>query len=149
MLKDFLPPKELKETDQTRSADVGRDERPPGKDFFSRLKDYLLIALLAVLIFTVVNNYTFARPGYSGYTFARPGYSGGCGGCSTASGAALSTEQLRQLGLKYYAANYGDTAVEAEVRDFGCHQEIYIIKDGQLILRLAYQGGELYEMPEV
>lgn len=139
MLKDFLPPKETAETGQTIPADVSRDERPPAKDLFSRFKDYLLIALLAVLIFTVVNNYTFARPGYSV----------GCGGCSTASGAALSTEQLRQLGLKYYAANYGDTAVEAEVRDFGCHQEIYIYKNGQLVKRLAYQSGQLYVIPEV
>jgi hypothetical protein len=105
---------------------------PPGKDSFSTLKDYVFIILLAVLVFNGVNNFILG------------------GGCAmTGRGAAVSAEQLQQMGLEYYAARYGYTAVEAEVRDFGCHQEIYILKDGQLVLRLAYRGCELYELPEV
>ena len=104
---------------------------------------YVIIVLLAILVFSGVNSYLSARSGSS----SGPG----CGGCVTAGSAdELSGERLRRLALEYYAANYSrDAAVEAAVRDFGCHQEIYILKDGQLVLRLAYQGGELYELPEV
>ncbi|MBT9171724.1 MAG: hypothetical protein DDT21_00092 [Syntrophomonadaceae bacterium] len=95
------------------------------RDFsrLSTLKDYVIIALLAVLVFNL-----FAHMG---------------------GGEAVSEEQLRRLGLEYYAARYGNAAVEAQVRNFGCHQEIFILKDGQLVLRLAYRRGELYELPEV
>lgn len=104
------------------------------RDFsrLSTLKDYVIIALLAVLVFNLFAHFS-------------PG--GGCG--MMGGGAAVSEEQLRRLGLEYYAARYGDAAVEAQVRNFGCHQEIFILKDGQLVLRLAYRRGELYELPEV
>lgn len=120
---------------------------PDGKDPLSRLKNYVIIALLAVLVFGGVNSYLSARSGSGSGSGSGPG----CGGCVTAGYAAASSEeQLRRLALEYYAANYGDdTAVEAEVRDFGCHQEIYIFKDGQLIKRFAYWRGELSELPEV
>lgn len=120
---------------------------PDGKNLLSTLKNYVIIALLAVLVFSGVNSYLSARSG-SG---SGSGFGAGCGGCVTAGyAAALSEEQLRRLALEYYAANYGgDTAVEADVRDFGCHQEIYLFKDGQLVKRFSYWRGELYEMPEV
>jgi len=119
-----------------------------------RLKKYVIVILLAglvlltVLMFNVINNNSIARTGAG--ASAGIGAGVGCGGCSTASqDSADFVERLRRLGLDFYAARYGDTAVQAQVRDFGCHQEIYILKDGQLVMRLAYQGGELYELPEV
>ncbi len=140
MPRDYHDRQEWEEQGGAAPAGETRAARPPGKDSLSTLKDYVIIILLAVLVFTGVNNYILARSGSGG----------GCGGCSTASrGAAVSLEQLRRLGLEYYAANYGDTAVEAQVRDFGCHQEIYILKNGQVVKRLAYRGGQLYELPEV
>jgi hypothetical protein len=108
----------------------------------TQFKNYLIIALLTVLVFVGANNYIFARSG--------SGLNVGCGGCNTRSRATISEEQLRRLALEYYAANYGDAAVEAVVRDFGCHQEIYLYnKNGQLVKRLAYQAGQLYVIPEV
>ncbi|MBS3948609.1 MAG: hypothetical protein KGZ57_10030 [Dethiobacter sp.] len=100
------------------------------RDFpkLSTFKDYIIVVLLAILVFAGVNNHIFARSDGS---------------------AALSAERLRQRGLEYYAASYGDAAVEAVVRDFGCHQEIHIYKEGQLVLRITYWGGELYALPEV
>jgi len=139
MPREFIPHKEEEQADQAGSAGTNHAGQPAGKDFLSQLKNYLVIALLSVLIFAVVNNYIFARSGLSV----------GCGGCGTSSRAAISEEQLRRLGLEYYAANYGNAAVEAVVRDFGCHQEIYLYKNGQLVKRLAYRDGQLYQLPEV
>lgn len=140
MPRDYHDHQEWEEQGGEPARPASCRREPPGKDSLSTLKDYVIIILLAVLVFTGVNNYILARSDGGG----------GCGGCGTTSqGAAVSPAQLRQMGLEYYAAKSGDTAVEAEVRDFGCHQEIYILKDGQLVLRLAYRGGELYELPEV
>jgi len=140
MPRDYLDHQEREEQGGAAPARETQGGRPSGKDPLSTLKDYVIVILLAVFVFNGVNNYILARSGSGS----------GCGGCGTASqGPAVSAEQLRRIGLEYYAAKYGDTAVEAEARDFGCHQEIYILKDGQLVLRLAYRGGELYELPEV
>lgn len=122
-------------------APPGRYMQPHRKDSLSTLKDYVIVALIAVITFMGINNYIFARTG--GY-----GYQGGGGGCCVGrSGtAALSAEDLQQIGLEYYAANYGDAEVEAVVQDFGCHQEIHIYKDGELIKRIGYADGQVYEL---
>jgi len=104
----------------------------------STIKDYVIVALLAGIIFIGFNNYIFARTGNIG------GGGGCCGGSS--GGAAVSQEEIRQIGLEYYVSNYGDAEVEAVVQDFGCHQEIHIYKDGQLIKRIGYAYGQVYEL---
>lgn len=129
---------EKKDTAEERITGDQKGKRP-GKGAFSAIKGYLIIILLAALVFIGANSY--ARSG---------GGIGGCGGCATDSGNAVySEEELRRLGLEYYAANYGDFDVEAVLRDFGCHQEIHIYKNGQLVKRIVYLDGKLYERPEV
>lgn len=109
------------------------------KSSLSTLKDYVIVALIAVVVFIGFNNYIFAR------TNGGFGLAGGC--CSSGGGAAaVSTDELRQIGLEYYVATYGDTEVEAVVQDFGCHQEIHIYKEGQLIQRIGYGNGQVYEI---
>jgi hypothetical protein len=106
----------------------------------SNLKDYIIVALIAIVVFIGFNNYIFARTNNGG-----GGSVGGC--CSSGGGAAaVSTDELRQIGLEYYVATYGDTEVEAVVQDFGCHQEIHIYKEGQLIQRIGYGNGQVYEI---
>lgn len=136
---NFSDDPKLENKDTTEERITGDQEgRRPGKGVFSTIKGYLIITLLAALVFIGANSY--ARSG---------GGAGGCGGCVINSGSALySEEDLRRLGLEYYAANYDDSDVEAVVRDFGCHQEIHIYKSGQLVKRIAYLDGQLYELPE-
>ncbi|MBS4021163.1 MAG: hypothetical protein KGZ79_01895 [Dethiobacter sp.] len=127
--------------DEIESNTVGR-ERHYKKDSLSTIKDYVIIALIAVIVFIGYNNYIFARTGGNG-AFG----GGGCGGCgSGGGGAAVSTEEMRLIGLQYYAGTYGDSDVEATVEDFGCHQEIYIFKDGVRVARIGYANGEVYEL---
>jgi hypothetical protein len=110
------------------------------KDSLATIKDYVIVALIVVVVFMGFNNYIFARTGSSGF-----GAFGG-GGCCGQGGPAVSTEELRLLGLQYYAVTYGDSDVEAVVEDFGCHQEIYIYKNGERVARIGYANGEVYEL---
>lgn len=114
------------------------------------MKDYFIVGLIAVIFVMGFNNYTAARVGRSSsYGYSTSGSAGGGGGgcCGGgAGGASLSTEQLSQQGLEFYVAKYNDTDVEAQVQDFGCHQEIHIYKNGQLVARISYRGGEFAEL---
>jgi hypothetical protein len=90
------------------------------------------------------------------------GYSGGCntsgGGCNSSAGAgsssccsgdgsgSLSVEQVRAGALNYYAQKYGDTEVVCEVKDYGCHMEATILKDGNAVKRLSISNGNISEI---
>ncbi len=108
------------------------------KDSLSTVKDYLIVALIAVIVFMGANNYIFARSGNGGLSAIG-------GGCCGGGGDAVSFEEMRLAGLQYYVEKYGDSDVEATVEDFGCHQEIYIYKDGAQVARIGYAYGEVYE----
>lgn len=139
MAHDILNEDEFEYYEEGRPVRRTGGSPPPRGNGF---KDYLIVALIAIIAVMGINNYIFARN--SSYS------AGGCGGCGSGgsgggASAALSTEELKQAGLAYYAQNYGDDQVEAVVQDFGCHQEIHIYKEGQLVKRLGYAGGQIYE----
>lgn len=78
---------------------------------------------------------------------------GGCSGCGRPGADAQVTGQqvtdlkaIEDLAAKYYSETYGDTDFKVQVQDFGCHQEAYIIKDGQPVKRLSISGGNVYEV---
>ena len=129
-------PKDIR--DETELGELAK-QKNGGTSF----KDYVLIALIALVAVMGINNYIDARAG-SG--------AGGCGGCGVASGAAatLSNEELERIGLEFYLESSGDTEianVQARVQDFGCHQEIYIYKDGRRVMRIGFASGQLFRMP--
>jgi hypothetical protein len=145
MPKDFINDDEVdveEYGDVKQRNPVSRTSHTAKKDSLTTLKDYVIVGLISVVIFMGFNNYIFARTNSGG--FGAAGGGGGCGGCG--GGAAVSSEDLRQVGLEYYVANYNDTEVEAKVEDFGCHQEVHIYKDGQLIKKLGYGNGQAYEI---
>ena len=91
---------------------------------------------------------------YGGCRGAGPG-SGGCGGCGRATGPGQQGAQgdrssglkaSEDLAYKYYSETYGEKDFTVEVQDFGCHQEAYIIKDGQPVKKLSISGGNVYEV---
>ena len=78
--------------------------------------------------------------------------SGGCqassssnGGSCCAVGGADSSVDVESAALAYYANTYGDSDVTVKVNDYGCHQEIEVIKDGNIVMTLGY-NGEFYEV---
>jgi hypothetical protein len=117
---------------------------PPGGGGTS-MKDYLVVALIAIIAVMGINNYIFART-------APPTGAAGGGGCCGGGGsgtAGLTTADLQQIGLDYYVQATGEENldnVEARVEDFGCHQEIHIYKDGQLVMKVGYASGQAYEL---
>lgn len=77
---------------------------------------------------------------------------GGCGGCGRATGPGQQGTQgsglkaAEDLAAKYYSQTYGDKDFTVKVQDFGCHQEAYILKNGQPVKRLSISGGNVYEI---
>jgi hypothetical protein len=75
--------------------------------------------------------------------------SGGPGGCCGRGrggpGAATDIKAIESLASRYYAETYGDKEFTVEVRDYGCHQEAYIIKNGNAVKRLSISEGNVYE----
>ena len=51
--------------------------------------------------------------------------------------------------LDYYYETTGDEVsdkITAEKKNFGCHTEIYVYKEGQIEMRLSYAFGRIYEL---
>lgn len=124
--------------DETEDELFGAKEKKGGGSF----KDYLLITLIALVAMMGINNYIDARAGAG---------AGGCGGCGVSSGAAstFTNEELERIGLEFYVESSGDTEtadVQVRVQDFGCHQEIYIYKDGRRVMRIGHASGQLFQM---
>lgn len=74
-----------------------------------------------------------------------PVSSGNTGGCCATGDAGSSLDAVENAALAYYADTYGDSDVSIKVNDYGCHQEIEVIKDGNVIMMLGYSNGEIYE----
>lgn len=118
-------------------------------------KILILLGLAIILVFALVNSQIFARSS----TLAGGWYGGGscCGGgrsgagvprgsCCGGGGGSYTREQLAQAGVDYYRANFGEEDVEAEVEDFGCHQEIVIYRDGEAVRRFSFVNGTIYDI---
>lgn len=75
---------------------------------------------------------------------------GKCGNCTRqgATGDAQPTDMkgLEKAVSEYYQNKYDGKDFNVEIKDFGCHQEAYIIKDGQPVKRFSISGGAIYEV---
>jgi len=83
------------------------------------------------------------------------GGSGGCGGecCGTGGGGGgtlgnagqagdSKLKQIEKAAIDWYAQQTGDRDVTAEVKDFGCHHEIDIKKNGKVVSELSFRNGQ-------
>ena len=73
------------------------------------------------------------------------GYGAGscCGGSGTSAQAnAADLKQLEKNAIAWYAQNFGDSNVTAQAKDYGCHQQVTIKKDGKPVKELAYRNGQ-------
>jgi hypothetical protein len=87
------------------------------------------------------------QPAYSDFRASDAGDTGdaGCSCCNKGpQGAGL--EGLQKQAANYYMNIYRDTDFEVSVKDFGCHQEAYIIKDGKVVKTLSINGGRIEEV---
>ncbi len=73
--------------------------------------------------------------------------SSGCGGgCGTSADPAVAKERLESLKgylFSYYSKKLGETELDIEVEDFGCHQEATVAKNGTVVERLSISGSSI------
>lgn len=78
------------------------------------------------------------------------GSSGGisCCGGSQAGGkeAAARMESLRVSIYNIYAGKLNDPDITVTVKDFGCHQEAYVMKGDKVLKKLSISGGRVDEI---
>ncbi len=64
--------------------------------------------------------------------------------------AGKEEDPLAQIGVEYYLENYGEGVDPSEVRgvveNFGCHFEIHVYKNEELVMRAVYFNGQVYEL---
>ena len=72
----------------------------------------------------------------------------GGGGCGSGGASSTPTDlgTVEQEGLAYYQETYKDTDVTAKAKDYGCHVQCDIVKDGEVIKSFSYRGGQLSEI---
>ena len=71
----------------------------------------------------------------------------GRGGSSSAGGSAPDLQSLQQAALDLYRRQTGDTGpVQVQVRDFGCHLQADVYKDGRLVKSYTYRYGQWQEI---
>ncbi len=109
----------------------------------NKLKNLLLIAAVLILAVVLINSMVTARTPalmVSGET-GEPLYASPAFSCCSGNQADSALDQLRQQALAYYNDQFEEQATYAVVEDYGCHQEILILKDGEPLRRLAYNNG--------
>jgi hypothetical protein len=55
------------------------------------------------------------------------------------------TDAAINAAIAYYHQKYGSTQVTATAKDFGCHMEVTIFKEGKPVMTLTYLNGQIYE----
>ncbi len=56
------------------------------------------------------------------------------------------TKAASEAALRYWHEKHGPETVTATVKDFGCHQQVDIVKDKKIIASLRYQAGAITEL---
>ncbi len=107
-----------------------------------------LLVLIVLVVFIFINSGISARiAGPAEGTAINTAAAGAGSCCSFGSPEADSTESLAQAALVYYREGGGNTdGVQAVVDDYGCHQEISLIREGELIKRYSYLGSGLIDI---
>jgi hypothetical protein len=85
---------------------------------------------------------TYSEGSGGGCNSSGPGGSSCCGG----GGAPLSQDEVKAGVLRYYAEKYGDSDVTCVVKDYGCHMEAEILKDGNVVRKLSISGNRITEI---
>jgi predicted nucleic acid-binding Zn ribbon protein len=75
-------------------------------------------------------------------------------GCACCNGGGTSEQGLlvpetkvaRDAGLAYWHEKHGPDAVTAQLKDYGCHIRIDIMKNDKIVSSLRYQAGKISEM---
>ncbi|MDF2548236.1 MAG: hypothetical protein K0R93_3134 [Anaerosolibacter sp.] len=63
---------------------------------------------------------------------------------------AFATNEASQMALEYYLEKYSDPSNPDEAyamkRRYGCHDEIHVYKDEQVVMKAIFTNGKVYEV---
>jgi len=117
------------------------EKKSKGRRLAGTLFTLGLLIGAVIMVFVVVNNSLSAR------TTGTENWAGRGGSCCSVGGSLNTEEQLALSGLDYYRANFGDSeGLTAAVDDFGCHQEITILRNGEVVGKLGYSNDNFYNI---
>ncbi len=131
-----------------QNSSIQKPERAKAGKYSKLIILAALIVLSTLTVFVVVNNQLAARTAYT--AFAEDNSPGlrrdTC--CSIGSGNAdEQSNQLGQAALNYFSASGGDiSGLQAYVEDFGCHQEVSLVRSNTLIKKYGYDGTSFYDI---
>lgn len=107
------------------------------------IKTILLVGAVLIMAVVLVNNLVIAGTPAATVTtqegapfaFTAPM------SCCAIDQSQNAIDLIGQQALVYYSATFGEEADAAAVEDYGCHQEVVVLKDGKPIRRLAFNSG--------
>lgn len=130
----------------THSSGDNRKNRNFKKSLTRSIISMVLLFFVVTAVFIIVNNRLSAVTNNTNGTETGSWISGG-GSCCNTETVPNTEEQLAQSGLAYYSANFGDTeGLEATVDDFGCHQEVSILRGSEEVKRFSYTNGTFFDI---
>lgn len=119
---------------------------------------WVIAGTLALTVAFGINWFRAQNEGYSQYSdtqysagyVSNTGTSGAGGGCCSAGGGGAATDltTVQAEGLAFYQEKYNSATdnVSAEAKDYGCHVQCDIVKDGKVIKSFSYQNGQFNEI---
>lgn len=107
-----------------------------------------LLVLITLVVFIFINSGISARTAGTAPDAPAPSAAAGAGSCCSFGGPeAESAESLAQATLAYYRAGGGDTeGIQVVVEDYGCHQEISLLREGEQVKRFSYSGSDFIDI---
>lgn len=108
----------------------------------------ILLVLMLLIVFLIFSSGITARTtGQVGGDSDSSLSAGAAGCCRTGSQQEDGANTLAQAALAFYQDKGGDiTGLLATVEDYGCHQEISLIRDGVQVKRYSFAGSELIDI---
>ncbi len=117
----------LKNEDLVATVEKIPDEKRSKTEIL--IKRYVIIALIVFIILIGINKFISIR-GFDVFGFV--------------------SKNPSQIALAYYFEKSGtpddSEEVRAMLRRYGCHQEIHIYKNGQVVMKATYANGQIYEI---
>lgn len=106
----------------------------------------IMIVAVVLVVFVLVNSQLSAGGRDLATTPRSIGL--GRGSCCSAGSSAVSNEaSLASAALEYYRVTYGSVdGLQASVEDFGCHQEVTISRNNEVVKRFGYSGSSFYDL---
>lgn len=107
-----------------------------------------LLVIIVLLVFMFINSGITNSTAGSAATTEGGFFSAAAGSCCSVDSPRFGDdESLTRGALDYYRESGGDiTGIKTVVDDYGCHKEISLVREGELVKRYSYLGSEFLDI---